>query len=962
MFYSRFLQSVELWPDAVAVEIQRQPVASSQTPDAAYGSEDSRDSYTYRQLRQRAESVGAWLQRSGLQPGARCAILANNSPDWVAVYLGIVAAGHTAVPLDTAFNGEQVEKLLHDCGASLIFADAKHLPIARHAGTSRQLKVALIDGPDLPPQPELPGLREMYQAGADGFTPSSARPDDVACILYTSGTTSDPKGVMLSHANLRGEMESVFRFVRFDYADAILGVLPLFHALAQMANLMIPLACGARVVFLEALNTTELLRALTERNITLFCCVPQFFYLIHERVFQEARKRGTVVWTAFRIMLALSRIGRTIGLNPGKIFFKQVHTLLGPKMRYLVTGGSRFDVAIGRDFHALGFDMLQAYGLTETTGGALVTPPESNVIGSVGKPLPGNEAKIVDAKPAEDGSGHMVGEIAIRGPIVMKGYYNRPEATAEVIRNGWLHTGDLGYTDAGGNIFIAGRQKEIIVLSSGKNIYPEEIESYYLKSPWIKEVCVMGLEGAPGDPVSERLHAVIVPNLDVLRQKKVVNMREVIRYDVENISSHLPATKRILSYDIWQEDLPRTTTRKLRRFEIEAQVRQMQASGARNSEGQLARELTDEESDWMSQPDVQQAIAIVRAAAKNSPARVHPRDNLELDLGLDSMERVELLVQLEHHLGADVEDSAASEVYTVRELIDLVRGNIGKGATQAVGWETLLATESTDPEVLAITKDRPSPAGSGICSAEPSICSPRICFTSRSAESKSCPRTALSSFARIIRVILTLPCLRRRCHGTFFAICSMSAPARLFGTGPARPVRTLPAAHSGRPGCKPGARDARRRLRLAPWQNPVSLSGGRTQHRRHSQELQEGSRNPGASFECPDRARRRGWLFRGVAARSQLPALRTTAHHNRRSDLSRSRRGTRRQPTTGSPPRRVRESYPCGSNSAHNALRSRRPIFPGSGTHRKASNYALVTDGRNWCPTFARFWLTWGGS
>ena len=721
MFYSRFLQSVELWPDAVAVEIQRQPhhsnpetaSASSHEPARAtegavgYSGAAERDSYTYRQLRQRAESVGAWLQRSGFEAGARCAILANNSPDWVAVYLGIVAAGHTAVPLDTAFNREQVEKLLHDCGASLIFADAKHLPIAREANIGRALRIALIDDADLPPQPELPSLSEIYQAGAEGFTPSSAEPNDVACILYTSGTTSDPKGVMLSHANLRGEMESVFRFVRFDYTDAILGVLPLFHALAQMANLMLPLACGARVVFLEALNTTELLRALTERNITLFCCVPQFFYLIHERVFQEARKRGRLTWVAFRGMLALSRLGRQVGLNPGKLFFKKVHTLLGPRMRYLVTGGSRFDVAIGRDFHALGFTMLQAYGLTETTGGALVTPPESNVIGSVGPPLPGNEAKIIEAKPADDGSGHMVGEIAIRGPIVMKGYYNRPEATAEVIRDGWLHTGDLGYSDASGNIFVTGRQKEIIVLSSGKNIYPEEIESYYLKSPWIKEVCVMGLEGAPGDPLSERLHAVIVPDLDVLRQKKVVNMREVIRYDVENISSHLPATKRILSYDIWQEDLPRTTTRKLRRFEIESRVRHMQASGERNSEGQLARNLTDEENVWLSQPGVQQAMAIVRAAAKNFAAQLHPLDNLELDLGLDSMERVELLVELEHHLGADVEDSAASEVYTVRELIDLVRGNIGKGAAQAVGWETLLSAEVTDPAVLAIAKERP---------------------------------------------------------------------------------------------------------------------------------------------------------------------------------------------------------------------------------------------------------------
>ena len=753
MFYSRFLQSVELWPDAVAVEIQRQPnhlnseasPASPQAPSASAGSSEySRDSYTYRQLRQRAESVAAWLQRSALEAGARCAILANNSPDWVAVYLGIVAAGHTAVPLDTAFNREQVAKLLHNCGASLIFADAKHLALARQASRGQVLQVALIDDPESSDSPagpaegatgngsaghrpvcpasqagswvapagtelqsDLPCLREIYRAGAGGFAPSAAAPDDVACILYTSGTTSDPKGVMLSHANLRGEMDSVFRFIRFDYSDAILGVLPLFHALAQMANLMIPLACGARVVFLEALNTTELLRALSERNVTLFCCVPQFFYLIHERIFQQARKRGALVWAAFRVMLALSRLGRQVGLNPGKLFFKQVHTLLGPKMRYLVTGGSRFDAAIGRDFHALGFDFLQAYGLTETTGGAMVTPPESNVMGSVGKPLPGNEGRIINAKPAEDGSGHMVGEIAIRGPIVMKGYYNRPEATAEVIRDGWLYTGDLGYCDAGGNFFITGRQKEIIVLSSGKNIYPEEIESYYLKSPWIKEVCVMGLEGAPGDPVSERLHAVIVPDLDVLRQKKVVNMREVIRYDVENISSHLPPTKRILSYDIWQEDLPRTTTRKLRRFEIEARVRQMQASGARSSDGQPARELTDEENDWLSQPEVQRAIAIVRAAANNSGAPLHPRDNLELDLGLDSMERVELLVQLEHQLGADVEDSAASQVYTVRELVDLVLANIGKGAAQAVGWETLLAGEVTEPEVLALTKQRP---------------------------------------------------------------------------------------------------------------------------------------------------------------------------------------------------------------------------------------------------------------
>ncbi len=719
MFYSRFLQSVELWPDAVAVEIQRQ----SGSGEAA----DSRSRYTYRQLRQRAEAIAAWLQRtqSGatLAAGSRCAILAGNSPDWIAVYLGIVASGHTAVPLDTAFNAEQVGKLLRDCGASLIFVDGKNLPIVRQATQAHPLRMVLIDDPAMSTHADdtLPTLGSIYACPVDGFTPAAAQPDDVACILYTSGTTSDPKGVMLSHANLRGEMDAVFRFVRFDYTDAILGVLPLFHALAQMANLMLPLACGARVVFLESLNTSELMRALAERNVTLFCCVPQFFYLIHQRIFQEARRRGRLTWTAFQALLALARAGRRAGLNPGKLFFKKIHAMFGPRMRYLVTGGSRFDIAIGRDFHALGFEILQAYGLTETTGGALVTPPEANVIGSIGKPLPGVEAKIINSEPGENGAG----EIAIRGPIVMKGYYQRPEATAEVIRDGWLHTGDLGYRDAAGNFFITGRKKEIIILSSGKNVYPEEIESYYLKSPWIKEICVLGRESAAGDPAAERLHAIIVPDLEALRQKKVVNMREVIRYDVENISSQLPAGKRILSYDIWQQELPRTTTRKLRRFEIEARVRE-HAGRAGQAGQQLERKLTEEEQQWLALPDVQRALEIIRSAARNKPGAaaagltLHPRDNLELDLGLDSMQRVELLAELEQRLAADVEDSAAAEVYTVRELVDLVRENAGKGSAQpagrasgspvgveGAGWESLLAGESSDPEVLALTRERP---------------------------------------------------------------------------------------------------------------------------------------------------------------------------------------------------------------------------------------------------------------
>ena len=163
----------------------------------------------------------------------------------------------------------------------------------------------------------------------------------------------------------------------------------------------------------------------------------------------------------------------------------------------------------------------------------------------------------------------------------MKGYWNRPDATADVLKDGWLHTGDLGYFDAHGNLFITGRKKEVIVLSNGKNIYPEEIEAHYLKSPYIKEICVLGLEGPPDDPRSDRLHAVIVPNFEVLKERKIVNAKQVIRFDIESLSAQLASTKRISGYEIWQEDLPRTTTRKLKRFEIEKRVRENQEDGGR---------------------------------------------------------------------------------------------------------------------------------------------------------------------------------------------------------------------------------------------------------------------------------------------------------------------------------------------------------------------------------------------
>jgi long-chain acyl-CoA synthetase len=711
-FYDQFVAAEQRGPQNVALEIQRH---------------DQVESYTYAETRRMAESVGRWLTEKKLAAGARVAIFADNHPRWVATYLGAIAAGYTAVPLDTAFHADQVTKLLKDSGASLLVTDAKHLALAQQAvggmgvelvvtdpGNLKAAGTKAVDGKKDPGQPRWVGdLDNMFGAGPGNFRAVEAPAENVAALLYTSGTTADPKGVMLTHANLLGEVNAVFGLIHIGPGDALLGILPMFHVLAQMANLLLPLVKGARVVYLETLNTTELLRALQEREITAFCVVPQFFYLIHERIFKEVAKRGKLAESILRLLMRANLFLRKFGLNAGPMLFGKIHKTFGSKMRYLVTGGSRFDPGIARDFLAFGIDLLNAYGLTETTGGAFVNTPGHVVIGSVGPPLPTTEAKILDPQPQEEG-GQPVGEIILRGPIVMKGYWKRPDATAAVLRDGWLYTGDLGYLDARGNLFITGRRKEVIVLANGKNIYPEEIEAHYLKSPFIKELCVMGLEAKPGDPSSERLYAVVVPNFEVLKEKKIVNAKEVIRFDIEGLSQQIASTKRIGNYEIWQEDLPRTTTRKIKRFEIEKRVRANQARGrAGDVDVPAERPMTPEDEAWLERPEVQRALAVIRENAHNAPAKLRPTDNLELDLGLDSMQRVELLTALEEQLGGDVEEGQLGEIYSVRDLVNAVLESAGSGkATSRVhfaGWKAVLREDPTDPDVLDLA--RPHPLG-----------------------------------------------------------------------------------------------------------------------------------------------------------------------------------------------------------------------------------------------------------
>jgi long-chain acyl-CoA synthetase len=700
-FYDRFLECATRWPNNIALELQRH---------------DQVESCTYAELRRMAESIGHWIGESGFARGSRLAIVADNHPRWVSAYLGIIASGCTVVPLDTALHADQLAKLLKDSGTSVLFFDAKHSQISSEGAAELKIGLVLMDPErqtkESSNQSCLANLPAIFEAGPGSFKPAPSKADDIAALLYTSGTTADPKGVMLTHANFQGEVEAVFNWVNLGPSDALLGVLPMFHVLAQMANLLLPLVKGSRVVYLETLNTAELLRALQERNITAFAVVPQFFNLIHERIFKEVERRGPLTQRVFKFLMVVNRALRKNGIDAGPILFRKIHETLGTNMRYLVTGGSRFDPAIATDFHDLGIDVLQAYGLTETTAAVFANLPGDNVIGSVGKAMKGVEARIVDPQQQEDGV-PASGEVVLRGAAIMKGYWNRPDATAAVLRDGWLYTGDLGYFDDHENLYLTGRKKEIIVLSNGKNIYPEEVEAHYLKSLYIKELAVVGLEGNSSGG-GDRLHAVIVPNFDVLRQRKIVNAKEVIRFDVESLSQQIASTKRIGSYEIWQEDLPRTTTRKIKRFEVEKRVKSNQRrKSSTESDLPLEQPLTDEEGSWLDQPDVRRALKVIRETAANAPASLRPNHNLELDLGLDSMQRVELLSHLEEELGSNVEESQLAGIYTVRDLVDAVLQSAASGAGTPetrhtfAGWEAILSEDPDPSAVVSLVRPQP---------------------------------------------------------------------------------------------------------------------------------------------------------------------------------------------------------------------------------------------------------------
>lgn len=643
---------------------------------------------TFGQVAQEARRVAAMLLAEGLAPGDRVALLSENRPEWTTAYFGIVGAGGVAVPLDVQLPEGEIANILGHAECRFAVASGKQsarlgaAPAGPTLTRILDLDAAAAHGPVV-------GLR-----GAEAPTPvtfPAIAADALASIVYTSGTTGVPKGVMLTHANFLADVDSVMRFRLIDADDNLLALLPLHHAFPFIVQLIV-LFTRACLTFPASLRGPDLVACMRDTGVTVLPGVPQLFYMLHKGIFEEIGRRPPPVRLLLRGLLRLSGALRPWGLNLGRLVFGAVHRRFGGKIRLMVSGGARLDPAVMRDFLALGFVFSEGYGLTETAPVVTFNPLRRVKPGSVGVPLPGVEVRI------ERANAEGVGEIAIRGGNIMQGYYKHPDATAAVLRDGWFLSGDLGYLDADGYLFITGRAKEVIVLSSGKNVYPEEVEQVYLQSAYIKEMCLIPQTTGRAGAQVEGLLALVLPDLEFFRAKGMTNIAETIRWDMENVGRDLPAYKRPTDLRIVKEGFPRTRLGKIQRHLVQQHLR---AETPEAPTGDAAA-LPDADLALLDDPAGRGVVDYLRRASEKPVVRLD--DNLELDLGLDSLSRVEMFVALEAALGVKIPDEAAAECFTVREVIQKVQAVRGAGAAGPVArasWQEILAAPAS-PEVEAL--------------------------------------------------------------------------------------------------------------------------------------------------------------------------------------------------------------------------------------------------------------------
>lgn len=533
--------------------------------------------YTYGQLRDHIIELSTYLiEKLGVKKGERVALISESRVEWPVVWYAVTSCGAIVVPVDVFMNANEMIFPLTDSGAKIAFVSATQLEKLEEVKDSLKniKRIIVLDRvQDLEEKgylffyDVLQAGRELIEKGDKKFFKRKVSPDDVASLIYTSGTTGVSKGVMLTHKNIMSDAEAMYQCVPIGPEDRVVSVLPLHHSYECTAGLVTLLHFGASVRYARTLRSDLLLAVMREVRPTVMLVVPLLLEKLASGVWKALRKRGILVYLLFRFFYFLGVLSKKLfGRNIFSFLFSPIRKQMGiDHLRFFISGGGPLAKEVIDDFDIMGVLVLQGYGLTEASPVVSLNTPWQNKPGSVGLPIPGVEAKIRD--PDDEG----VGELLIRGPIVMKGYYKNPKATKEALRDGWLYTGDLAMIDEEGFIWIKGRLKNIIVTRGGKNVYPEELELLLVQSPYIMEALVIGERDETG---TEYPYAIIVPDLEALEEHARTfhitlndeTMRKIIASEIKKHTHHVASYKRIKDFEIRLEELPKTSTKKIKRY------------------------------------------------------------------------------------------------------------------------------------------------------------------------------------------------------------------------------------------------------------------------------------------------------------------------------------------------------------------------------------------------------------
>ena len=589
---------------------------------------------SYRDLISKIDSMATLVD---ILPGDRVAIFSENRPEWIYAFFAVLKRGGIVVPIDFMSTPDELLYIIKDCEPKILFHSNITKDTLLKAMEREDIKIDTINFDSfLYPKPYEKSINVSKY--------------DTAVILYTSGTTGSPKGVMLTYKNIISNIEGIDDFNVASKEDKTLAILPFHHAYPLVTSMIYPLHIGATIVFLDKLSPEDIMEKLQKYGITILIGVPRLYNLFHRRI-KEGIDKNIVGKILFNILKPVP------SKKIKRIVFKKVHKAFGGNLRYMVSGGAKLDIEVAKFLDNLGFTIIEGYGLTETSPISTINPPKKIRLGSVGIPI-----RDVRVRISEEG------EVLIRGVNVMKGYYKKEEETKKVIKNGWLYTGDLGYMDEEGYLYITGRAKDIIVLSTGKNVNPEEIESLILKE--FKEIRETGIIEKDGT-----LHAIIYPDFDLLKEKGVVNIGEYIKWEViDKVNKKLPEWKRIQGFTVVNRELPKTRLGKLKRF--------------------LLKEFLQKETVPKKEAEelnTETGKLIKKFLSNLSGKEVYPDSHIEIDLGIDSLGKVELLSFIEKNFGVKISEEELAKNSTVLEIIQLIESKEAKNIkSEEFSWDKIL--------------------------------------------------------------------------------------------------------------------------------------------------------------------------------------------------------------------------------------------------------------------------------